>query len=394
MTTYRTLNIENFKGIREMEITEQQPFGMVNVFVGGNNVGKTSVLHALCFATILNSYQNPKTAFEKFMDELNFKPRYFHIKHASVLFEQVSKLFYNGIENHDLKINDFKAQYVHEEIPDIILNNKIWIDEYENSATVENSLRQFDFLNLLVSKKDEFSLIPFLKEESDLDFSPWHTNNKGLLSNPKLKYISTKTNLLDLIHDNMKAVVRSGGEKKIVELLQGIEPNLADIRSFYKELYFEFKESTYRRDENQMGDGFIKLLAISCVLVNDPYKTIFIDEIENGFHYSVQKNMWRMVLTAAKDHGTQFFFTTHSYEILESLNAMTKEITAEWSYKCWADYDKYNPETGQLLIGDDKQPMDVSCVFKLVKNDEDVVTPFRYTGKKLDEYVKLRGEIR
>jgi AAA15 family ATPase/GTPase len=36
--------VENFKGIREMKL---EGLGMVNVFVGGNNVGKTSVLQAI-----------------------------------------------------------------------------------------------------------------------------------------------------------------------------------------------------------------------------------------------------------------------------------------------------------------------------------------------------------
>jgi hypothetical protein len=70
---------------------------------------------------------------------------------------------------------------------------------------------------------------------------------------------------------------------------------------------------------------------------------------------------------------------------------MTKEITAEWAEESGSNF---NPKTGQLLIGDDKQPMDVSCVFHLEKDETDRVTAERFTGEDLDFAVRRMIELR
>ena len=53
-------------------------------------------------------------------------------------------------------------------------------------------------------------------------------------------------------------------------------------------------------------------------------KTLFIDEIENGIHYSLFDNMWEIILKISKDRSVQFFATTHSKECIESYNKISK----------------------------------------------------------------------
>ena len=99
-----------------------------------------------------------------------------------------------------------------------------------------------------------------------------------------------------------------------------------------------------------MGEGFVKLLGLLVAMHFSKGKVLLIDEIENGFHWSVQKDMWRMILTAAKDDGTQFFFTTHSKEVYQTLAQITKEITAEWEKEKAENY-----KDGKLLVGEEKR---------------------------------------
>jgi hypothetical protein len=123
-------------------------------------------------------------------------------------------------------------------------------------------------------------------------------------------------------------------------------------------------------------------------LPNVKKDTLLIDEIENGFHWSVQKDMWRMILTAAKDDGTQFFFTTHSYEVLESLNAVLQEMKDNGDDLTVAPKDaEGNPDTTQ-------KPLDLACVFRLKKDDTDKVTATQFVGEDLDLFVSSEAEIR
>ena len=56
------------------------------------------------------------------------------------------------------------------------------------------------------------------------------------------------------------------------------------------------------------------LLAISTT----PDGIVFIDEIENGLHYSVQTSVWEAIAEAARAYNVQIFTTTHSYEMIRA----------------------------------------------------------------------------
>lgn len=49
------------------------------------------------------------------------------------------------------------------------------------------------------------------------------------------------------------------------------------------------------------------------------------DELENGLHYTEYKEYLSKILRDAHKHKVQFFITTHSKEILETINGILKE---------------------------------------------------------------------
>jgi hypothetical protein len=72
-----------------------------------------------------------------------------------------------------------------------------------------------------------------------------------------------------------------------------------------------------------MGDGMNRLLGIALALANMRDGILLVDEIENGIHYSVQSEMWRMVLRAATLLNVQVFATTHSWDCIRAFAAAT-----------------------------------------------------------------------
>jgi hypothetical protein len=63
-----------------------------------------------------------------------------------------------------------------------------------------------------------------------------------------------------------------------------------------------------------MGEGFRRVLSLVLAIANAPGGVVLIDEIENGLHYSVQKDVWKAVAEAARVADAQVFATTHSWE--------------------------------------------------------------------------------
>nr|MCU0427951.1 ATP-binding protein [Candidatus Kapabacteria bacterium] len=68
-----------------------------------------------------------------------------------------------------------------------------------------------------------------------------------------------------------------------------------------------------------MGDGMRQTLSILATIATSRNEIVFIDEIDNGLHYSTLSILWEAILKAAKEFNVQIFATTHSYECLAAL---------------------------------------------------------------------------
>ena len=61
-----------------------------------------------------------------------------------------------------------------------------------------------------------------------------------------------------------------------------------------------------------LGDGATRALAAALALANSRDGFLLVDEAENGIHYSVQRDFWRMILRVAHQYNVQVLATTHS----------------------------------------------------------------------------------
>jgi hypothetical protein len=74
-----------------------------------------------------------------------------------------------------------------------------------------------------------------------------------------------------------------------------------------------------------MGEGVRRVLSIVLAIANAPGGVVLMDEIENGLHYSVQKDVWKAIAHAARQANAQIFATTHSWECIEAAHHAFKE---------------------------------------------------------------------
>ncbi|EMH41159.1 AAA family ATPase, partial [Helicobacter pylori] len=76
------------------------------------------------------------------------------------------------------------------------------------------------------------------------------------------------------------------------------------------------------------GDGLKKYLHIVSAFMADNAKTIYIDEVENGLHFSRMRLLLRCVIDFIndnKDGNLQVFMTTHNQEFIEILDQVIRE---------------------------------------------------------------------
>ena len=66
-----------------------------------------------------------------------------------------------------------------------------------------------------------------------------------------------------------------------------------------------------------LGDGALRIFGIALAIANSEGGFLLIDEAENGIHYSLQSDYWRMVLRTAHENNVQVIATTHSWDCVK-----------------------------------------------------------------------------
>jgi AAA15 family ATPase/GTPase len=80
------------------------------------------------------------------------------------------------------------------------------------------------------------------------------------------------------------------------------------------------------RDINYYGDGLKHFLNILLALMANKNNVVYLDEIENGIHYTLFEKLWELILNISKEVNCQVFATTHSKECIESYLRVAKKL--------------------------------------------------------------------
>lgn len=323
----KSVEINNFKGLSNFRLDN---LSYINLFGGKNNAGKTSFLEALF---LFHDRQNPNMLLR----QINWRGIHGITVAPEVLFAPIFK-------NFDL-------------------NNRIDM-RIKNSDRVTETLR-------ITSNQDENRVIKVSAKDGQIKTDT--DNNVVALHSITLRYRKNegkeqKTNLIieqngfglelqnttkvekDAIFlaskthvDPSENAVRfgeldiEGQSERIIKYLQIIEPNLKSLSSIalpnntsmlYGDIGIGKKiPITY------MGDGISRLLAILLAIASNKNGLVFVDEIENGIHYSVLDKIWEMIGAAAKEYNCQVFATTHSYEALSAaIDGLPENVRDDFKY--------------------------------------------------------------
>ena len=74
-----------------------------------------------------------------------------------------------------------------------------------------------------------------------------------------------------------------------------------------------------------MGEGVNRFAHFIMTMMTKNVRDVFIDEIENGIHYTAQMDVWKAIGRAAREENIQVFATTHSYEMIEAAHKAFKD---------------------------------------------------------------------
>lgn len=118
-------------------------------------------------------------------------------------------------------------------------------------------------------------------------------------------------------------------EKELNERLNQFDKSIQAIRfSANNQLKLKVKGIKEKIPLSVFGDGLIKYLQIVSAFMADNAKTIYIDEVENGLHFSRMRLLLKNIIDFInnnKDGNLQVFMTTHNQEFIEILDQVIRE---------------------------------------------------------------------
>ncbi len=323
----RKFKIKNFRGFHEFEFNN---LAKINLISGKNNVGKTALLEALFLhygssnpqlTFIINSFRGGEMSFD-------IKP--------------------SALTPYDSLFFDFDQQKIVELIS---------VDQFNNVKSVKISQNPKENLlrtnRGLKSKDSDVSTSAQVFEQGDypiLDFEDIEENKhthyqlqitpQGLKINRPVK-LKFETHFISSSHKSSKQDAKFFGELDKInpDYIIEIEKTLQIIDKRLKRLKIlpEGSDFIIQADIGLnrplplifMGEGMSKITTILLRISHAKNGVVLIDEIENGFHFSILKDVWRAIFDAANKFNVQIFITTHSYESIKAAYLASLETNEE-----------------------------------------------------------------
>jgi len=323
-----SLIIENFRGIQKLSIDNMRRLVLLS---GKNNVGKSSVLEAIFF---MMDHLSP--------DSFNHMNGFRGLSLSTNGVSLWEPLFYQMNPDNRIKIQATRGK-------DTLTLSYTKDDSYIpalNGGIPKNVAGSFQS-----SAKRNYTLRFNFNVEGSVDYSEighFTTSENGILREiaedngdkqlMQLTYTSFVNNNFvrtdRAILDRMGKAEINGEKDKLIGFLQKIDPSISDIVTLsingISQLYINTNKKLLPIQFS--GDGINKLLYIVLSIMDAKDGILLVDEIDTGFHYSMYKDLWKIVSDVSRDYNCQVIATTHSYENIISAVESLKDCPEDFSF--------------------------------------------------------------
>ncbi len=340
----QSVRIKNFKNFKDTTI---DGFTKLNIITGENNVGKSNLLEALyCLvgkfmhpcANILEIYDNirkePLTIESKNLmfygldtkKEIQIVTTLDNNQTLDLQIKFIASEHQNTIESQIIPTAEqaqafSQLKFIFKKGEEEIYNDYLKIARIPNFPPIPNQSsynRQFNNFKPNLSRK----LLPF---ESAAIITPSDVARKRNVINPNAVHIMDP----NVIQAVGKVLDDNQLEKRLNQSLNQFDKNIQAIRfNANNQLKLEVKSIKEKVPLSMFGDGLMKYLHIVSAFIANNATTIYIDEVENGLHFSRMRLLLEKIINFIKknkDRNLQVFMTTHSQEFIEILDQVIRE---------------------------------------------------------------------
>jgi AAA15 family ATPase/GTPase len=339
------LKIDKFRGLRDATI---EGLGQVNLFVGNNNSGKTSVLETLLlFCDPLSWRRWYDTGSQR---EINSS-----LVRSSGIVDRITWLFAQGVDQEvpedkksislsasgsTLFTRKISARY--EKFNDII-NTPSFIRSLGNSlesgeVKIEEREEEIEGIKIHVSMDVKlaqptlFDTYTNVVETLTFTDGPSSRSTKqrqiptlpAQMVNPFTHRTSNLTSML------WSEVVEADLKEETIRLLQHFDAAIKDVDfispSERKQLISIKHAHLGRAPLYAFGDGLRRVFTLATTIPRVRGGFLLIDELETAIHAKALEKTFQWLVKACVDNDVQLFATTHSLEALDIVSDVSRDL--------------------------------------------------------------------
>ncbi len=335
-----SLEIRGFRAFDQLQIDR---LGRVNLIVGKNNVGKSCLLEAL---RLYAHHGAPQTLLRTLdaRDELG------EVREGDSVesyIRALGHLFYGWrIFREYGRTDEFIISPLKSKHSRLVISTA-WYYPDQNGG--RNVLRHIDPRQPLLIDVEPEDTLPGLDikfGEENLLSVPLNRFFTGIpysllrgslqIDEVPCRFISSDglshRNLADLWDD----IALQPEESDVLDGLDILSPDIERLnllghgeRRSERIPMVRIKEAPMPIPLRSLGEGMNRLFGILLALANAKHGLLLIDEVDSGLHYTVHKDLWRLIFQIAQRLDVQVFATTHSWDCIAGFQQSAQELAQE-----------------------------------------------------------------
>lgn len=319
----RVLKSLKLTGFRAFESYALDSLSRVNLVVGKNNSGKTSVLEAV---DLLVSDGSPAAISEsaRRRDEMlrvEWRNAFRRIPSIAHLFyghacEPSAKFELRGSKSSGRVTVELRSL---EELDEEVVS-----DMFDENLPSEVVPAMGLAITLGARKTPEFV---FPVTEGGLLL---HDPRRRWMARSPTRFLSLTSMEPPFLSEAWNALVADGREHEVVEDMKLLMPDIDSIHFLTGDrvpragIVVGLRGGGARYPLGTFGDGMRLLLLLRLALANNTDGFVLVDEVDTGLHWTVMAGMWRLLVEVARKSRLQLFATTHSHDCIVGLASMVK----------------------------------------------------------------------
>jgi AAA15 family ATPase/GTPase len=293
-----------------LEDFEVKKLGGLNLIVGKNNSGKSTVLEAI---RIYAGKANPPLLAEILSE---------HDEEAEIRDTKLSAETINFPVEHFFTGRKFPQS-----------DHEICIGEKSGESTalklrIDKSANSDHWIKVSQNGKEKRFSVDDLDTSQRRGRIEWFEKFESI----PCGFIPTRFISIDALADIWDGVLFTENEEVVKQCLEIISSDFENLAFVKGDPYSAFgpgrklrriakvklKNTKRPFSLNSMGDGMLRILQLSLNIFPAMNGFLLIDEFENGLHYSVQEKVWELLFDLANRFDIQVFATTHSWDCVDS----------------------------------------------------------------------------